>query len=89
MVVRILAVDKRHICRHEVPRVLRDRRWEKSEAVEDNIADVERAQKRETSQSRQSPDLAEQRDALVDNTGVGLLLVVGVLEEVTTAGLEL
>lgn len=89
MVVWILAIDKRNIRRHEVLRVLRQRRGDESEAVQDNIANVERAQKGEVRESRQSANLAQHWYALLDQSRVDLLLGMRVLEEITTTGLEL
>lgn len=89
MVFWILAIDKRNIRRHEVLRVFRQRRGDESEAVQDNIANVERAQKGEGRQFRQSANLAQHWYALLDQSRVDLLLGMHMLEEITTTGLEL
>lgn len=37
MVIRIQCIHKRYVRRHEIERVLRDRRWDEAEVVENHI----------------------------------------------------
>lgn len=90
MIIGIERIHKRNVRRHEIQRVLRNRCWHQAEVIQDDIRGVKGAHERKAGYCcAERGELADDVEVLFDEVGVGWLGVVGVVEEVAAAGLEL